>query len=102
VASTTLFLDEGAKVMLVDLDGAALTRTVADLASPNVAAVAADVSQAAGARAYIERAVARFGPIDVLFSNAGNQGPVVPVTSTRCSPCTCAGPSSPASTGFRA
>lgn len=80
VASATLFVDEGAKVMLVDLDDAALARTVGDLASPNVAAVAADVSQATGARAYIERTVARFGPIDVLFSNAGNQGPVVPVT----------------------
>jgi NAD(P)-dependent dehydrogenase (short-subunit alcohol dehydrogenase family) len=66
--------------MLVDLDDGALARTVADLASPNVAAVAADVSQATGARGYIERTVARFGPIDVLFSNAGNQGPVVPVT----------------------
>jgi len=80
LASARLFLDEGAKVMLVDLDGAALARSVADLASPNVAAVAADVSQATGARGYIERTVARFGPIDVLFSNAGNQGPVVPVT----------------------
>lgn len=80
VASARLFLDEGAKVMLVDLDGAALARSVADLASPNVDAVAADVSQATGARDYIERTVARFGPIDVLFSNAGNQGPVVPVT----------------------
>jgi NAD(P)-dependent dehydrogenase (short-subunit alcohol dehydrogenase family) len=80
LASARLFLDEGAKVMLVDLDGATLARSVADLASPNVDAVAADVSQATGARAYIERTVARFGPIDVLFSNAGNQGPVVPVT----------------------
>lgn len=76
LASDRLFLDEGAKVMLVDLDGA----TVADLASPKVDAVAADVSQATGARDYIERTVARFGPIDVLCSNAGNQGLVVPVT----------------------
>jgi NAD(P)-dependent dehydrogenase (short-subunit alcohol dehydrogenase family) len=30
--------------------------------------------------AYLERTVARFGPIDVLFSNAGNQGPITPVT----------------------
>jgi len=48
VASARLFLDEGAKVMLVDLDAAALARSVADLASPNVDAVAADVSQATG------------------------------------------------------
>jgi NAD(P)-dependent dehydrogenase (short-subunit alcohol dehydrogenase family) len=62
-ASARLFLDEGAKVMLVDLDDGALARTVAAVASPNVAAVAADVSQATGARGYIERTVARFGPI---------------------------------------
>ena len=80
LASARRFLDEGAKVMLVDLEGATRARALADLASPNVAAVAADVSQATGARGYIERTVARFGPIDVLFGNAGNQGPVVPVT----------------------
>jgi len=80
LASARRFLDEGAKVMLVDLEGATRARALADLASPNVDAVAADVSQATGARAYIERTVARFGPIDVLFGNAGNQGPVVPVT----------------------
>jgi len=77
LASARRFLDEGAKVMLVDLEGATRARALADLASPNVAA---DVSQATGARGYIERTVARFGPMDVLFSNAGNQGPVVPVT----------------------
>ncbi len=50
------------------------------LGSPNADAVAADVSDAAATRAYVERTVERFGKIDVLFSNAGNQGPVVPVT----------------------
>jgi NAD(P)-dependent dehydrogenase (short-subunit alcohol dehydrogenase family) len=79
LASARLFLSEGAKVMLVDLDEAGLARAVADLASPDVDAVAADVSEAAATKAYVERAVARFGPIDVLFSNAGNQGPITPV-----------------------
>jgi NAD(P)-dependent dehydrogenase (short-subunit alcohol dehydrogenase family) len=79
-ASARLFLGEGAKVMLVDLTQADLERAVRELGSPNVDAVAADVSNAAATRAYIERTVARFGPIDVLFSNAGNQGPVTPVT----------------------
>jgi NAD(P)-dependent dehydrogenase (short-subunit alcohol dehydrogenase family) len=80
LASARLFLAEGAKVMLVDLGEADLARCVRDLASPNVDAVAADVSDAAATRAYIERTVSRFGPIDVLFSNAGNQGPITPVT----------------------
>jgi NAD(P)-dependent dehydrogenase (short-subunit alcohol dehydrogenase family) len=80
LASARLFLREGAKVMLVDLNDAELARAVADLANPNVDAVAADVSDAAATLAYLERTVARFGPIDVLFSNAGNQGPIAPVT----------------------
>ncbi len=80
LASARLFLREGAKVMLVDLREADLERATRELDSPNADWVAADVGDAAATRAYIERAVERFGPIDVLFSNAGNQGPVVPVT----------------------
>jgi NAD(P)-dependent dehydrogenase (short-subunit alcohol dehydrogenase family) len=80
LASARLFLREGAKVMLVDLREADLERATSSLGSPNADAVAADVSDAAATRAYVERTVERFGKIDVLFSNAGNQGPVVPVT----------------------
>jgi len=80
LASARLFLREGAKVMLVDLSGADLAGAVRELANPNLDATAADVSDAAATRAYVERTVEKFGPIDVLFSNAGNQGPVTPVT----------------------
>jgi NAD(P)-dependent dehydrogenase (short-subunit alcohol dehydrogenase family) len=80
LASARLFLSEGAKVVLVDLGEADLARAVRELGSPNVDGVAADVSDAAATRTYIERTVSRFGPIDVLFSNAGNQGPITPVT----------------------
>ncbi len=80
LASARLFLSEGAKVMLVDLNEAELARAVRELASPNADAVAADVADAAATRTYIETAVARLGPINVLFSNAGNQGPITPVT----------------------
>jgi NAD(P)-dependent dehydrogenase (short-subunit alcohol dehydrogenase family) len=80
LASARLFLREGAKVMLVDLNEADLQRATRGLDSPSADWVAADVGDAAATRAYVERAVDRFGPIDVLFSNAGNQGPVVPVT----------------------
>jgi NAD(P)-dependent dehydrogenase (short-subunit alcohol dehydrogenase family) len=80
LASARLFLREGAKVMLVDLRQADLERAKGELGSPSADAIAADVSDAAATRAYVERTVERFGKIDVLFSNAGNQGPVVPVT----------------------
>lgn len=80
LASAKLFAAEGAKVMLVDLKEADLARAKMEFASPNVDTCPADVSSAEATRNYIDRTVARFGKIDVLFSNAGNQGPVTPVT----------------------
>ncbi len=81
LASARLFLAEGAKVMLVDLRQADLERARAEVgSSPSADIAAADVSDAVATRRYMERTVERFGKIDVLFSNAGNQGPVMPVT----------------------
>jgi NAD(P)-dependent dehydrogenase (short-subunit alcohol dehydrogenase family) len=80
LASARLFLAEGAKVMLVDLRQADLERAKSEVGSGNADTCAADVSDGAATRAYIACAVERFGKIDVLFSNAGNQGPVMPVT----------------------
>ena len=80
LASAGLFLSEGAKVMLVDLREADLAAALRQLDTARADAVAADVSDAAATRSYFDRTVAKFGKIDVLFSNAGNQGPVTPVT----------------------
>jgi NAD(P)-dependent dehydrogenase (short-subunit alcohol dehydrogenase family) len=79
LASARLFVREGAKVMLVDLKDADLARAKAELGSPNVDTCAADVSTADAVKNYIDRTVTKFGKIDVLFSNAGNQGPVTPI-----------------------
>lgn len=78
LASARQFVAEGAKVMIVDLREADLERAKAELKSPNVETTAADVSQLDATRNYIGRTVAKFGKIDVLFSNAGNQGPITP------------------------
>jgi NAD(P)-dependent dehydrogenase (short-subunit alcohol dehydrogenase family) len=80
MATARVFLDEGAKVTLVDLKEADLDRAASALRSPNVFTVAADVSQAEATKGYFARAVAKWGKIDVLFSNAGNQGVVAPFT----------------------
>jgi NAD(P)-dependent dehydrogenase (short-subunit alcohol dehydrogenase family) len=78
LASAKQFVREGARVMLVDLKEADLDRAKRELNSPNVETTAADVSQVEATRNYIDRTVAKFGKIDVLFSNAGNQGPITP------------------------
>lgn len=79
LAAARLFLAEGANVLLVDRDPQALERAAASLSSERVAIAVADVSNARDTEAYVAAAVERFGPIDVLFSNAGNFGVVAPI-----------------------
>lgn len=76
MAAAKCFLAEGARVLLVDLHEADLSRAVSKLGSENVAAQAANVTLAADVSRYVEAAVARWGKIDVLFSNAGNLGAI--------------------------
>jgi NAD(P)-dependent dehydrogenase (short-subunit alcohol dehydrogenase family) len=80
LASAKLFLAEGANVMLVDKEAPALDAALQALGDPGEAAAwAADVSDSAATRAYVEATVAKWGPIDVLFSNAGISGVIRPV-----------------------
>jgi NAD(P)-dependent dehydrogenase (short-subunit alcohol dehydrogenase family) len=65
--------------MLVDLDEDELHRAVAGLPPERVAIKVADVRQAVHVEAYIDATVARWGKIDVLFSNAGNPGAIAPL-----------------------
>lgn len=74
LAAARRFVQEGAKVMLVDLRQEDLDRASATLAASPVTTFAADASDAAQVRASFEATVARWGLIDVLFSNAGNPG----------------------------
>ena len=78
-ATAQLFLAEGAKLMLVDLAEADLRRASAGLDPERVDCFAADVTDAASMRAAVAATVARWGGIDVLFSNAGNFGVVRPI-----------------------
>lgn len=75
-----LFLQEGAQVMLVDLQEEKLRQAAASLGTEKVAYCAADVSQSADVQTYFQKTVERFGPIDVIVSNAGNSGVIAPVT----------------------
>ena len=81
IGSTTakLFLDEGAKVVLVDVNEEALRGTVASLDSEHVSYVVADVTKSADVQQYVRHAVDTFGKIDVFFNNAGVEGAVKPI-----------------------
>jgi NAD(P)-dependent dehydrogenase (short-subunit alcohol dehydrogenase family) len=77
-ATTRAMLDEGAKVMLVDVSGDALASAMATLGTDRAVASVADVTKTDQTKRYIAETVAKWGRIDVLFSNAGNDGPNVP------------------------
>lgn len=76
LATARLFVAEGARVLLVDLDAAALEAAVAELGAARASACVADVSDPAQVEAYVQAAVDRYGGIDVFFNNAGIEGGV--------------------------
>ena len=79
-ASAKLLVGEGAKVVLVDLQEAALKKVAAEIGgSEAVAWCTADVTKSDQVKNAITTAVNRFGKIDLLFSNAGNFGVVAPI-----------------------
>lgn len=73
--TAALFLQEGAKVVLVDLRSDALEAVKAELkGGDNLIVIKADVSREADVIAYVQAAVAKFGHIDIFFNNAGIEG----------------------------
>jgi NAD(P)-dependent dehydrogenase (short-subunit alcohol dehydrogenase family) len=82
LAAAEALLDEGAKVLLVGRTAEKLAKAAASLtAAPGTLdSIVADVSDAASTRAYLDRAVANWGNIDVIFSHAGVSGVIKPVT----------------------
>ena len=67
------FLQEGAQVVLADIEQEALMSTASELgaANDNVMAVAADVSKRADVAGLVRSAADRFGQIDIMLNNAG-------------------------------
>lgn len=78
-ATARLFVEQGARVMLVDLDADALQRTAAPLDAERSAWTVADITDEPSVRAAVAATVDRWGGIDMLFSNAGNFGVVRPI-----------------------
>ncbi len=74
LATVKLFLDEGAKVMMVDVDQKGIDRAVKDLNTPNLAFCIADVSKAKDTESYVKETLKVFGKIDIFYNNAGIEG----------------------------
>lgn len=72
-ASATLFAQEGAQVVCVDIDEASASVTVGELiaAGGEAIAVPADVSSAADSETMVQAAEDAFGGLHVMFNNAG-------------------------------
>ena len=69
------FIDEGAKVALVDLAGDGLKEIEESLGdSENYISVIADVTDETAVENYVKKTKEKFGRIDILFNNAGITG----------------------------
>ena len=83
-ATALRFLDEGARVVIADLNeqSAAETIELAERAGHRgaIEQVLADVAEEAQVEGAIGRAVTRFGRLDCVFNNAGVAGAFGPIT----------------------
>jgi NAD(P)-dependent dehydrogenase (short-subunit alcohol dehydrogenase family) len=80
-ASAKLFAAEGAVVLAVDKVAEAVEATAAQIRSAGGTAIAlaADAGSEPAVEAYVARAVAEFGGLDILYANAGISGGLVPL-----------------------
>ncbi|MFN8732717.1 MAG: SDR family NAD(P)-dependent oxidoreductase, partial [Hyphomonadaceae bacterium] len=75
-------IEEGVHVLAWDIDPA-WKEEIKAIATPDTVKIAAfvgDVSQSAAWQEAVKSAVAEFGRLDFLFSNAGISGPALPVS----------------------
>jgi NAD(P)-dependent dehydrogenase (short-subunit alcohol dehydrogenase family) len=76
------FAEAGGKVLLADIERAAAEEAAAEIGAAALACEC-DVTQAASARAAVEAAVAAFGKLDIVVSNAAVLSPLVTVEEMR-------------------
>ena len=73
-ATARRMAEEGARVVLSDLDGDRLAQRVAELEAQRAMAVATDVSELEACGAMVAQTMERFGRLDILVNNAGIGG----------------------------
>jgi meso-butanediol dehydrogenase/(S,S)-butanediol dehydrogenase/diacetyl reductase len=71
LAATRRFLDEGARVAMLDIDDVGLTKAAAQFPQDRVLVQVGDTADRQTAATAVKATVARFGGIDVLINNAG-------------------------------
>ena len=76
-ASCCLFAEHGARVVVADFVAEGGEQTVRDISAAGGQAsfVRADVSKSADVQAMIRHTVQTYGRVDILFNNAGIEGP---------------------------
>ncbi len=65
------FLDSGARVAALDLDGEGLDELARDLGSERLMTVRVDITNPDQTRSALDEVIARYGSVDVLVNNAG-------------------------------
>lgn len=73
-ATARRFLDEGARVALIDREAGTLHAEFGDRPTETCLTVAGDCTDAAVLGAFHDRVVSAFGAIDILFNNVGQSG----------------------------
>jgi len=83
-AAALLFAREGASVLAVDRDEAAVADTADQViaAGGRAMAVTADAGNEADVAAFVAQAIEAFGDLDILYANAGISGGTVPFLET--------------------
>ncbi len=76
LATSRLFVQEGANVLLVDRDETALKTTVSQIGLSQASSTVADVTQPQDVQNYVQTAVKRYGRVDIFINNAGIEGVV--------------------------
>jgi NAD(P)-dependent dehydrogenase (short-subunit alcohol dehydrogenase family) len=79
-AAAKLFVEHGARVLIVGRGEDKPRRTVEALGAGSASYTVGDVSKVEDTKRYVRDAVERYGGVDVLVSNAGNEGPFKHIT----------------------
>ena len=79
-AAAKRFVDEGAKVLLVDLEERALRSAVDAIGENHASSVCADVASDEDTQRYVKTAVERYSRIDIYLANAGVEGNIKPIS----------------------